>query len=145
MSYNDEAQSGGLITLKWVLIPVIIVIILFIFSNFIYNPMVGGTKRWATYTGTLVELDIDCEECCHPSSYLRISTSNGIKSELIGNCDENLEHLVHVGNVYTIRLEPYAEPFAILRPLPEPQSYWAICIDWIKNANGDVIYGSEWF
>jgi len=108
------------------------------------SPQVNGTKRWATYTGTLLEFDIDCSQCCHPSSGFRINTSNGIKSELIGDCDESIEHLVHIGSVYTIRVEPYAEPYAITRKFGEPSSYWAVQIDWIKDSNGNVIYGSEW-
>ena len=144
MSYNDEAQPGGLITWKWILIPVGIVIAIFIFTNFIYNPMINGNKRWETYTGVLLSFDIDCEQCCHPSSGFSMDTSNGIVGELIGNCDENLEHLVHVGSTYTIRLEPYAEPYAITRKFGEPQAFWAISIDWIKDSNGNVIYGNEW-
>jgi hypothetical protein len=146
MSYNDEPQAGGLIhPWKWILIPIIIVITIFIFSNYIWNPMVSGTKRWETYTGVLLSFDIDCDQCCHPSSGFSMNTSSGIVHESIGNCDENLEHLVHVGSTYTIRLEPYAEPYAVSRKLGEPNSFWHIQIDWIKNVNGDVIYGNEWF
>ena len=139
MSYNDESQSGGLITWKWILIPVGIVVAIFIISN-VWTPFINGTKRWETYTGTLLSFDIDCDLCCHPSSGFSMNTSGGVVRELIGNCDENIEHVVNVGSVYTIRLEPYAEPYAATTG-----SYWAVAIDWIKDVNGNVIYGSEWF
>ena len=111
----------------------------------IWQPFVAGEKRWATYTGVLVEFDIDCSQCCHPSSYFRINTSNGIKSKGISNCDEHIENLVNIGEVYTIRIEPYAEPFGITHNWDEPSFFWAVCIDWVKDANGNIVYGSEWF
>jgi hypothetical protein len=110
-----------------------------------FNPLVSGTKRWATYTGVIMEFDIDCEQCCHAQSGFRINTSSGVKSEGIVDCDEDLENLVHIGRVYTIRIEPFAEPYAITHKFGEPSSYWAVCIDWIKDSNGNVIYGNEWF
>ena len=109
-----------------------------------FNLLVSGTKRWATYNGVLLEFDIDCEQCCHAQSYFRINTSTGIKTEGIVNCDENLEHLVHVGRVYTIRIEPFAEQYSSTRKFGEPSAYWAVVIDWIKDSNGNVIYGNEW-
>lgn len=109
------------------------------------NIMVQGERRWATYTGVIVEFDIDCEQCCHPSSYFWINTSDGVVEELVGNCDASLENVVHIGEVYTIRIEPYAEPYAIYRGFGEPDSYWAVKIDWVKDSNGNVIYGSEWW
>jgi len=109
------------------------------------NIMVQGERRWATYTGVIVEFDIDCEQCCHPSSYFWINTSDGGVEELVGNCDANLENIVHVGEVYTIRIEPYAEPYAIYGGFGEPTGWWAVKIDWVKDSNGNVIYGSEWW
>jgi len=118
----------------------IAVIVGFIFISSMWNPTVSGTKRWATYTGTVLVFEIDCSQCCHPSSGFSINTSDGIRGELIGDCDESLNGLIHVGQVYTIRVEPYAEPYASSRG-----SYWAVQIDWIKDSGGNVIYGSEWF
>lgn len=141
---TDEPQAGGLITWKWILIPVGIVTAIFIFNNFIWSPMVNGEKRWEIYTGTILGFEIDCEECCHPNSELLINTSNGVVHEFIGDCDESIEHLVCIGNFYTIRLEPYAEPYAITRKFGEPGSFWCVKIDWIKDVNGNVIYGNEW-
>jgi len=108
------------------------------------NPLVSGTKRWATYKGVLLEFDIDCEQCCHAQSYFRINTSNGVKSESIVDCNEELEYKVHVGRVYTIRIEPFAEQYSSTRKFGEPSAYWAVVIDWIKDSNGNVIYGNEW-
>jgi hypothetical protein len=144
MSYNDEAQPGGLITWKGISIIIVMVIVISFSSIFIWNPMVDGTKRYATYTGVLVELDIDCSQCCHPSSGFSMNTSGGVVHELIGDCDDHLEHIVHVGNVYTIRLEPYAESYAISKHFGEPTSFWSVKIDWIKDSNGNVIWGNEW-
>lgn len=133
---------------KWVVYKYVILLILTMLGIatifFISSPQVEGTKRWATYTGVLLEFDIDCSQCCHPSSYFRINTSDGVKSELIGDCDEGLEHLVRVGQVYTIQVEPYPEPYAITRSLGEPGYFWAVQIDWIKDLSGRIIYGSEW-
>jgi hypothetical protein len=115
-----------------------LIILLLVFT--VWQPFVEGEKRWATYTGELLEFDIDCEQCCHPSSWFRINTSKGVVTEGIGDCDESIELLVEVGKVYTIRIEPYAEPYAV-----GTGSFWAVCLDWIKDSDGNVIYGSEWF
>jgi hypothetical protein len=138
MSYNDEAQPGGLVSIWHFIIPIALVIIAVVVCSF-WQPTVNGTKRWETYTGVLLSFDIDCEQCCHASSGFSINTSTGVQRERILDCDEDLEHIVHVGNVYTIRLEPYAEPYA-----STTGSYWAVTIDWIKDVNGNVIYGNEW-
>jgi hypothetical protein len=105
----------------------------------------SGTPRWVVYTGILTEFDIDCSQCCHPSSYFRMNTTNGIISELIGDCDLDLEHLVTIGHVYTIRIEPYAEPYAATHAWGEPGAFWAVQIDWIKDYSGRVIYGNEYW
>jgi hypothetical protein len=122
-----------------------IAIVITLLSSICCLTVVQGERRWATYTGVIVEFDIDCDQCCHPSSYFWINTSDGVVEELVGNCDANLENIVHVGEVYTIRIEPYAEPYAIYGGFGEPTGWWAVKIDWVKDSNGNVIYGSEWW
>lgn len=129
-------------TLFW--FAIVFIIILGIISIFSLFPRTNGTQRWATYTGTLLEFNIDCSQCCHPSSSFHINTSDGVKGEFIGDCDENLEHVLHVGNVYTIRIEPYQEPYAITVDWGEPAYFWAVHIDWVKDANGVILWGSDW-
>ena len=126
-----------------VLTIVILVILLLSWDN--YNPLVNGEKRWATYTGEIIEFSIDCEQCCHPASYFKINTSDGLVSELIGDCDKSLESIVKVGRIYTIRIQPYAEQYAISPRWGQPSAYWGVCIDWIKDSSGYIVYGNEWW
>lgn len=129
-----------------IIISIIATIILFILtiSFYSYQPFVEGERRYATYTGVVLEFEINCYQCCHPASHFSINTTNGIKSELIGNCDDDLQYLIHTGNIYTIKIEPYAEPYAITHSFGEPGSYWAVKIDWVKDSNNNIIWGNEW-
>ena len=130
--------------MKWLIVGIVI-ITAFCLVFGVWQPFTAGERRWVTYTGVITEFVVDCEECCHPSSYFRINTSDGIKTEGIGDCDKTLNCLIEVGKVYTIRLEPYAEPSALTHPFGETNAWWSVKIDWIKDANDNVIYGNDWF
>jgi len=126
--------------MKMIVFVIILVAVVISVSFTLPDIMTEGEKRWETYSGTVKEFWVNCDTCCHPSSYFVIKTSRGTITEYIGNCDEDLNSLITVGDYYTIRLEPYAEPYA-----STTGSYWAVKIDWIKDSSNTVIYGSDWW
>lgn len=118
----------------------IVVIFVLIISFVLPDMMVDGEKRWETYRGTVKEFWVNCDTCCHPSSYFVIKTSRGTITEHFSSCDENLNDLIKIGSFYTIHLEPFAEPNAATTG-----STWWVTIDWIKDSSNTIIYGSDWF
>jgi len=121
-------------------VPLITIIIVIIIGFVLPDIMTEGEKRWETYSGTIKEFNVNCDLCCHPSSYFVIETSRGTITEHIMTCDESLNSLIKEGNYYTIRLEPFAEPYA-----SRTGSFWDVTIDWIKDSSNTVIYGCDWF
>jgi len=123
-----------------------ITLVIFFYLSLGIYPICDGEREWFYYDGILLEFDIDCEECCHPSSGFKIYDfiTKRNHSHLIMDCDKNLEDIMIVGNRYQIKLEPCAEPYAITRSIGEPSCHWCVHIDYVKY-EGSVIYGWEWF
>jgi len=126
--------------MRIILIIVCLLVFILVAGFYIPDAIVEGEKRWETYSGTIKDFNVNCDLCCHPSSYFVIKTTRGTITEYIGNCDEDLNYLIKTDNYYTIRLEPYAEPYAATTG-----SYWAVKIDWIKDSSNTIIYGNEWW
>jgi len=121
---------------------VAVVLIVSVAVPYLIQNNCDGEKEWNTYTGNLAGVYVDAETCCHCDTRIKFYNQSWIYTY---DCDESLVDLLEINETYTIHTEPFPEGYAVTGELGEPTCFWVEVIDYIEDAEGNVIYGSDWW
>ena len=129
---TNEARAGGLISWRYIIFILVIVIVIGIIGSSNLFPMCTGEPKSFKRSGLLKDIFVENDLCCH--CYARIEFYNQSIIRTV-DCNEDLMD-IPVGRVYTFYFKPYPEPYAATTGC-----FWDNIVDYVENENGVRIYG----
>jgi len=115
---------------------IIMVAVIIALPYFIKGP-IEGEKVWSHHTGILEWVDVDSDTCCHCRCWIKLENQTKLWTV---DCNDDLENMFTIGEVYTFYLQPCEEMYAATTG-----SYWDQCIDYVEDGDGNVVYGWKWW